>query len=166
MSCTCIPQIVEDNTRKSCKDCLIVRNLYYSCTEAPAPCGGVINLNLADYNDLSACDECTPVYILDGYDPAFSSVTLSSNGVMDITLGNNFNPNETYTIYYSVDCPCSILSASATVKVCFKDICLGVDCPSNQECDKCTGTCVDKQSDLDIDNGSVGTHGSGGTGFF
>lgn len=165
MACKCSPTVVT-TSQKDCEGCLKLSSLRYSCTDGPSPCGDTLIVDLSEYNDLSACDCGTPVYSIKFFDvDAFSSVSVTSNGVLTATTNSDFVKLKEHLITYKVDCPCSILSGTANIYVCKFDECVGVDCDPGQICDQCDGTCVDASSDLDISDGNVGAGTAQGTGF-
>ena len=167
MACGCIgnPVVVVNPT---CEDCLKIVSLRYACADGPAPCGGsegTLVEDLALLNEVTACDCGTAIYSIDSYDTdAFSSVTITSGGVLTAVTTSNFINKKEYLIVYKVDCPCSILSGTGNIYVCMKNLCVGSDCASGEYCDQCDGLCKDSSSDLGL-GGGVTTFKSGGTSF-
>lgn len=169
MACGCIgrPVVVVD---PSCEDCLKLVSLRYACANGPAPCGdegtGTLVEDLSLLNDVSACD-CgdDAVYTIVSYDEtAFSSVTITSGGVLTVVTTDEFVSKKEYLIVYKVDCPCNILSGTGNIYICMKNLCAGVNCADGEYCDQCDGLCKDSESDLGL-GGGVTTYGGGGTSF-
>lgn len=163
--CTGTPIVITDPT---CEDCLKLVSIRYACADGPAPCGGsegTLVEDLSLLNDVEACDCGDAVYSILSYDTeAFSSVTITSDGVLTAVTTSNFTKKKEYLIVYKVDCPCSILSGTGNIYVCMKDLCAGNNCASGEYCDQCDGICKDSSSDLGL-GGGVTTFKTGGTGF-
>lgn len=146
MPCGCIPIIVDPPV--SCRNCLIVKDLRFRCDQGPVPCGdtdpdGVITVDLAQYNDVSACGSGGHTYSLISYDAVgLQNVTLSAGGVLTAQTMDIYEDHVEYKITYRVSCsdPDSILSAIGIVYVCMKNPC--DICPDGEQCDPCTGDCV------------------------
>lgn len=149
MPCNCRNiQIVTPTPTSTCDDCLIVNSLRLPCDDGPDPCGDTISIDLTEYNDLSACDCGSPVYSLVSYDEdAFTTATVSSVGLLEATTADWYGFNEYPIIRYKVDCPCSLLSASGNVYVCFANPC-PIECHAT--CDPCTGECPPEELDLEV----------------
>lgn len=149
MPCNCgNVKVVTPPPSQPCDDCLIVNSLRLACDDGPDPCGDTISINLTDYNDLSACDCGVPVYSLVSYDEdAFVTATVSSAGLLEAETAEWYEFNEYPIIRYKVDCPCSLLSASGNVYVCFKNPC-PLECHDN--CEPCTGECSEEELDIEV----------------
>lgn len=139
MACGCRPSIYNPQPVNPCEDCLIVNSLIIGCDDAPNPCGDSFTINLADYNDLSACKDCVPTYSLISAESPGVSASINAAGVLTVTTGAWFEYNKLWKVTYKVDCPCSILSATATVYVCMKNPCTS-GCFDN--CNPCDGSCL------------------------
>lgn len=169
MACNCSATVISTPNNK-CEGCLKIASLRYSCTDGPAPCGGVegtLVVNLATHNDVSACDCGSSVqYSIVEYDADFfSSVSITAAGILTAITSNNFTAWKEGLIKYKVNCPCNILSGTGNIYVCKKDLCAGVVCGTGDVCDQCDGTCVPAQSDIDISGGSVTGTTAQGTSF-
>lgn len=138
MGCRC--KRVSVVSQPNCLDnCLKISTLRVGCDDGPEPCGDTMEIDLTEYNNVTA-SPCAVVYSLKGYDQtAFSEVTLTSEGLLTFTSTTTFVKNTEFKITYRVDSPCSILSDQADVFICMKDLCKNTDCPGY--CDKCTGDC-------------------------
>lgn len=154
MPCNCKPNIVSPPAQTKCEDCIQAVSLRFLCSEGPAPCGDTLELNLTDYNihNVNSCDcgEDVVYSLLEYPKDVFSSVTLSVDGLLEVTTSDVYVDMEEYTIRYKVDCPCNLLSGTGNVYVCMKDMCAGVICAENEHCDQCNGDCVDDSIDLDV----------------
>lgn len=149
MPCNCRNiTVIPNPPAGNCDDCLIVNSLRLPCDDGPDPCGDTIEIDLSLYNDLEACDECVPVYSLVSFDAdAFTTATVSSVGLLEATTADYYAFNEYPVIRYKVDCPCSLLSASGNVYVCFKNPC-PIEC--HDSCDPCTGICIEEELDVEV----------------
>lgn len=167
MACNCIPNIIQTPpSNNPCENCLKVVSLRYSCTDGPSPCGDSLVVDLSEYNDVTACDCGSVVYSIKSFDTeAFSSVSVTSGGILTAVTSDNFVNREEALIVYKVDCPCNILSATGNIYVCKKNLCANVLCDAGYYCDQCDGECKEASSDLDIDNGNIISYTGGGTGF-
>ena len=137
MACGCTPSLVIPSN--PCKDCLQVNSLIYGCDDAPSPCGDSFTVDLTVYNDVTACTECTPVYSLVSAESPGVTATLTSGGSLVVTTSNYYVQGKLWEIIYKVDCPCSILSATAKVSVCMDNPC-DTECRGN--CNPCSGNCM------------------------
>lgn len=159
MPCKCKPIIITPPADSHCEDCLQAVSLEYLCSEGPAPCGDTLVVDLSLYNDNDAVCDCGAVYSLVEYDTnAFSSVVLTVGGELTVTTTDTYVKRERYTIVYKVDCPCNLLSKTGKVIICKEDLCAGVICAENEECDPCDGIC--KEGGLDLDVTKTGGGGS------
>lgn len=160
MSCNCVPYVVTPpevvGGSSSCEECLKVVTLRYLCTNGPAPCGGedgTLVVDLTDYNDdVSACDCGSVVYSIVSYDTTeFSSVTITQAGVLTVVTSSTFTEWKDGMITYKVDCPCNILSGTGKIYICKENLCSGVTCAEGEICNQCDGTCVEGESDIELD---------------
>lgn len=151
MACRCSNVvIIVDPPGGTCTGCLKVVSLRIGCDDGPDPCGDTGSIDLSTYNDLSACDGCTPVYSLVSYDEdGFASATVSSVGLLEFTTSDNYVRHEEYSIIYKVDCPCDILSATGAVYICMKNPC--DPCDEGEECNPCTGNCDPIDPEIQVD---------------
>lgn len=112
------------------------------------PCGGTGSVDVITPNDLTDC----------GMNPIELSVTFySTEGFADVTVnGDNIEftsadtalPGVVYTIKYTIKCGDYLGTASLTV--CFEDLCDGVSCDPLEHCDPCDGNCVEDEIDLGV----------------
>lgn len=150
MSCGCKPKII---TVSGCDNgsCLKLATLRVGCEDGPTPCGGVsgtVQIDLADSNDVTA-STCDVVYSIKKYDmQAFSSVTVTEDGVLTAITSDHFERSKEYEIIYEVDSPCSILSDEASVFICMKDNCRDVVCPEGEHC--VCGECEPDGGDIEV----------------
>ncbi len=151
MACNCGQLTPTTPTAPSPKDCLCVEDFYIPCSEGVNPCGGVLTIDLKEYNDTTA-STCDVVYTLTKFENTLESVTLTTDGILTITSKVESIGQVLAEIDYHVNSPCSLLSESATVSVCVKDLCRGIQCEN--VCDPCTALCVDFQPELDITDSS------------
>lgn len=151
MACNCRP-IIPGNPPQTPQSCLCINDVRVGCdsTNTPNPCGGTLVINLATYNDVRA-SPCEVVYTLRNFNTtAFTSVTLTQAGLLTIVTSSNFVKSTEFEIGYKVDSPCSILSDTATVYVCMKDLCGSKNCPGG--CDPCTSDCIPLLPEVSINN--------------
>lgn len=96
--------------------------------------------------------------------PEAITAIISSSGLITYDATSLALPGVEYTIKWKVTCSLYGTSASGELKVLIEDKCIGVDCASNEECNKCTGLCVEKESDMDVTSNSnaFGTSAGGG----
>lgn len=144
MACRCNSvTVIVDPGPKTCSGCLKAVSLRIGCDGGPLPCGGdpgTQEIDLSEYNNITACSECDAIYIIKSYDTdAFVSVTITEAGLLEYETSENYTRYEEYEIIYEIDCPCSILSASGRVRVCMKHPC--GSCDSDEVCNPCTGDC-------------------------
>jgi len=152
MSCNCTPLVVK--SRKVCEDdCLIVKDIMYNCDDGPAPCGDSLELDLSEYNDVSA-SECGATYSIRRFDSeGFDSVSITPEGVLTAVSSDNYKRSDDYVIEYKVTTgSCSVLSATGFIYVCMKNPC-PQECGSN--CNPCTGGC------MTVNNQEVKMNGGG-----
>lgn len=74
-------------------------------------------------------------------------------------------PNKTYVIKGTLSCDNTGITRDFSINVTITDLCEGVSCGPGQECDKCTGLCVDLESDLLVDKSGFAAGDGGGSGF-
>lgn len=141
MACNCKQRIYGAPAPPKPSNCFCVNDVLVGCNDGPAPCGDTLVINLTEYNDVSA-SPCEVEYILLDWDKeAFADVTLTIDGMLNITTSNVFKKSEEFCISYKVNSPCSILSDIAEVRVCMKDLCVDANCSGCETCNQCTGVC-------------------------
>lgn len=132
--CYCNVRVSNPQTR-TCGDCLIANDQIVGCGQGLLPCGGTttINLNTLNHNPSDA------VYSLktNGYSTDdFSSVSISSAGVVTIVTGsNNYTPHGLHDIEYQV--VRGEYKNFGLLRVCFDNPC-DEGCA---KCNTCEGTC-------------------------
>lgn len=151
MACRCSSvTVIVDPGPKTCSGCLKAVSLRVGCDGGPLPCGNTQEIDLAEYNDTTACDGCDAIYTVHSYDTAaFASVTITSAGLLEYETTDLYERYKEYDIIYDIDCPCSILSASGRIKVCMKHPC--DHCDSDEVCNPCTGDCDPLDPEILID---------------
>jgi hypothetical protein len=138
-NCGCItPNVVIDPPPTSCKDCLVAKTIRYSCDKGAEPCGDTVTFDLSTINKVDACKGCSVVYSIKKYDTAaFTSVSITANGVVTFVTSDLWEKGKEYEIIYKITCPCSIMSTTAKIYVCKKDLCK--NSPKGSTCSKCSG---------------------------
>lgn len=146
--CSCSPCDGCSSTTPSCPSgtCLRVASLIIHSNNSILPCGSSTTVDIAASSDFTDCDGTISWYILTpaqgGYDSdAFTSVSISSAGVLSFTTTNVIQLNTFYTFIGKVVCSDGVLSQYFTVKFAVKNACLGIVCPEGEVCDPCDGTC-------------------------
>lgn len=140
MACPCNSNITIITPTVSCSNCLIAKTIRYGCDNAPDPCGEEVSIDLAEINNVDVCKDCAAVYTIKKFDEVgFSDVSITSDGVLTYTTSSVFEKHKEYEITYKVTCPCAspILSTTAKVYVCKKDLCR--TSPTGSACNKCDG---------------------------
>lgn len=149
-TCGCASQGYIDNELNTRGQKCICANTYRNvCSKGPEPCAASFELNLNEYVENSINDSET--YELVSFDAdGFSAVTVSSAGVLNATTSGE--GGEEYVIKYKVKTTYDGVEYAATgyVYLCFKNMCRGVECTESEECDNCTGNCVDLVADLEV----------------
>jgi len=149
--CGCWGSSLPPSTPKSGKQGCICANTYMNlCSKGPEPCGDTFELDLTDYveNGINDSESYELVrYSGDGF--ADGTVGLTPEGLLTLTTEGvsgerYFVEYRAYTEYEGI-----VYATNGYVKLCFKDMCKGVDCPDGQECENCTGNCVDTVVDLE-----------------
>lgn len=146
MGCPCnsIQIITPPST---CNDCLVAKTIRYGCDNAPDPCGESVSIDLSAINNVNACKNCVATYSIKKFDEiGFSSVTVTSEGVLTYTTSSDFEKHKEYEITYKIVCPCGSpqLSTTAKVYVCKKDLCKTA--PAGSKCNKCNGQYINAKS--------------------
>lgn len=151
--CFCIAQVV--SVPPSCGNCLRPATYRFGGADSILPCGGEIEINLAE-DSITTASPCNVVYSLVSYDTtAFAEVVVEADGTMTVTSADIFERGKEYLITYKIDSPCSILSAVGEVYISFKDPCAGQIYTSDKYCNEC-GEIVDKVSDMEILKEGIG----------
>lgn len=137
-----------------CEGCIIAYGLKMTCDESPAPCGGSINVDLSEINNVDVCTDCVPEYSIvsvdaGGIDAGATSIT--PDGVLTITTGSDYETRKLYGVTYRVKCACQNLSSTNTVYVCLKSPCEPVSCEEGFECNPCSGACEAVEVDLEVE---------------
>jgi hypothetical protein len=126
------------------------------CADAVGPCSevGQTDISVLDH-DFGGCTGETPKYYLVDFETEkFIDMTLTEAGVLTWTTGISTVAGEFG--YFAFKVYCGELSAIQTGLICIKDLCLTVGCAPGQECDTCTGVCVDQEAGLSIEKSSGG----------
>lgn len=106
------------------------------------PCGVAGVVDVGAESDLTNAVG-TPVWSVVAYDTtAFTSVSISSAGVLSFTSTADAVPGVFYDFVIRVVDPGSLLSIYAVIKVPIKDACFGVNCATGETCNPCTGACL------------------------
>lgn len=137
MACGCGVSLVTPTP--SCTNCLQVNSQIIKCDDAPTPCGDTAVIDLAELNIATACKNCDVVYSIISAEAPGVTASITTDGVITITTGNYYEQGKLWEIKYKVDCPCSLLSATASVYVCMDNPC-DAECRGN--CNPCTGNCM------------------------
>lgn len=138
MSCYCSGTVI--NKVNNCEGCLVVNSYRLPCNQGITPCGFSGTFDVTTNNDYSACDGCGVTYSIVSFDDGLENVTIDADGLISFDTNiQNYEYRKEYAITYKVDCPCSILSASATVYICMDHPCPD-DCFYN--CNPCDGGCL------------------------
>jgi len=145
MACNCGITVIVDPPAPSCANCLKLYGLRVPCDTGPAPCGGVdgtVVIDLADYNDITACSECEGTYSIYAFDTVgITSATTTDEGVVTIVTNSTFVDRDEYEIVYKFECPCQKLAGYGSIFVCKQNLCFGVTCGEGETCNPCTGVC-------------------------
>lgn len=102
-----------------------------------------------DSNDYSACDLGDSEVSLSYSDSIFKDVRIVGNSVV-FKLTTDAKVGFKYKLQYLVECPSYGVSKVGEIIVTVVDPCVGAGCTDSQECDPCTGDCVDNTYDLEI----------------
>lgn len=158
MGCNCYrTTVVVPPTKDPCTDCLVTQSYLIKCGDGPNPCGGTGSVDISENNDYSACSGGIGYSIVE-HSPELGGVSIAPDGLITFTTLITTPSNPEYFITYRAKCDSSILSATGTVNICTTNLCQGVVCPDGQECESCTGNCVDTVSDLGLQNGNTGVN--------
>lgn len=155
MGCNCFKTTtVSPPIPKDCKDCFGAPSYLVSCNEGLIPCGGVGSVDTLEDFDSTLCDGPLTFSITD-HSEELINVTIDSSGVISFETAEAYYRESLYTITYRIDCESKGVAAFGQISLCVQDLCAGVTCNEAQECEKCTGNCIDKVSDLSIGGGNT-----------
>ena len=144
--CTCGATIIVDPPGPTCDDCLKIYSLRVPCDTGPYPCGGedgTVVIDLADYNDITACEGCEGTYSIYTFDDTgLTSAVTTDEGVVTIVTNSVFVSRDEYEVVYKFTCPCMKTAAYGSIFVCKRDLCFGVTCGEGEDCSACDGTCA------------------------
>lgn len=129
--------------------------------EAVAECAETgKTFNAATGLNIASCDG-TNTWTVEA--PSAISAIIDSNGLITYDITSLAVPGTEYTIDWKVKCSLYNMEASGKLIVLVENKCIGVTCASNEECNKCTGDCEEKESDMDVtQNNAFGAGASGG----
>jgi hypothetical protein len=146
--CSCTGCTDCSSTSNQCPDnasCLMVSDVTLFSDTSILPCGSSFSVAVGAASDLSVCDTTVNWGIVSYDADAFSSVSVNSSGVVSGTTTTAAQLNTFYKIVGKAICTETLLSSYFTVKISVRNACLDVaSCPDGQECDKCSGTCLDE----------------------
>lgn len=152
--CNClggVTIVTEQTCEEACANCFIPANYVVPVADRVDPCGGVHIINVDDLNNFSVSCTGNVFYQLYNYDTdAFTSVVITSNGVLTYTLSDQAVPGVYYSIVYRARCDNEQVGGYGVIQTTPKDLCLASNCTISQTCDKCTGDCVNIAVDLSI----------------
>lgn len=135
--CTCTGTITS-SSQSTCDGCLVAHKIIVGCGQGLKPCGGEEGTTIIDLKDYNK-NPAGAVYSLKpgGYDTsAYSSVTLTSAGILTIVTGSdNFSPHTVHPIEYIVTK--DKMKTFGEISFCFDSPC-GSGCTT---CNTCTGEC-------------------------
>jgi len=148
-SCGCAGQgfLNTNPTVKSGDRCICANDYRNICSKGPDPCSDTWELDLTDYVENGINDSET-FELVSFDDGGFSSVTVSSAGILNVTTSGK--GGKEYKIEYKVSTVEDgvTYAVNGYVYLCFKNLCRGVSCPDGEECENCTGDCVPSSVDL------------------
>lgn len=123
--------------------CLKVASLVISA-ETSIPCnGGVGSVDIAAQSDLTACTTGITWTLVSWDTAAFTSVSLSSSGVLAFTSTIAAVAGTFYEFIGKVHCNSTLLSQYFKITVPIKNLCYGTaPCSTGFFCNTCTGGCV------------------------
>lgn len=76
-------------------------------------------------------------------------------------MGDDAEVGVPYRISWKAVCSLYGMEVSGTLDVTIEDLCVGVTCEdTSQECNKCSGECEDKESDMEASGGGVTSQSS------
>lgn len=156
--CACFAQITSPTppcTKNG--DCVFAPNMLVSGDTSVYPCGvggtdGVITLT--DKVRLSN-NGATATYKIESNSVNLQSLTINED---EITFQANHDPLVEGSSYLTAQIQYSVtqggLKDFGIIDIIFRSRCTGVGCSDTQECDPCTGNCVEKSVDIDISGDS------------
>lgn len=140
--CLCSPLYVNPPAPCPSGNCLFVPGMTINPSTSVLPCGVAGVVDVGAESDLTNALG-TPVWSVVAYDTtAFTSVSISSAGVLSFTSTADAVPGVFYDFVIRVVDPGSLLSIYAVIKVPIKDACFGVNCATGETCNPCTGACL------------------------
>lgn len=92
--------------------------------------------------------------------PAALSGVISNAGLITYDITGFAVPGQTYRITWKAVCSLYGMETTGFIDVTVQDLCVGVTCGANQECDKCTGLCNDRISDMAADGSAISSQAS------
>ncbi len=135
-------------------------NLSLPRRDVPCDSNCIYAPDLLVSDQVTACAGATdidisPVTVTCGTNDVYYTILSSTNITGNATItptkitftpaNNNYAPAE---IVYKVSC--GMLSASGKVIIVYKNNCVGTVCADGKYCNKCTGNCIDMESDHSV----------------
>lgn len=154
-SCRCTPTVTSV-TSDPCDNCVVAASIVTDCVNSTPPCGASGTLDLTLYNNYDGCvdgngDACTLSYFIISYDATnLTNVAISAGGELSWDTLSESVPSAFAEVRYKVQCDCNTLSSEATVQICIRDLCEGVICGQDEECNVCNGNCDPSTPDIEI----------------
>ncbi|MCO6499663.1 MAG: hypothetical protein J5I47_04690 [Vicingus serpentipes] len=135
--------------------CLKACKAVLSCNDAIGPCGQTGAFDLTTLPHIQT--GCTgPLrFALEKEDGFFPFVNITEAGILTwVTPGADFVDDFgeiCYRIACATDCEdCVILESVGTIMIGVKNLCKGSTCEQSEECDPCSGNCVDISVDTEV----------------
>lgn len=149
----CFPQILSptpESKKGKCPNCLVLPNMVISPENSVYPCGqtGFIPFEGTGM-ELGICGTNTPQFLIHSHSNTVTNVSINQNGIT-FTTTSEAAEIKIANIKYLVTC--GKYSAMGNIDIIIKSRCLNVFCAPDEYCDQCTGDCIEKQSDLDVNN--------------
>lgn len=124
-NCNCGPYVVIDPPPGPCPTgCLRLASFSIPCSDGLTPGSDILDIDLSEYNDVTACEGCDVVYTVYSYDLAVLNIaTITGDSTLSVQVDEDtvaVLPQYT-EIIYKVVCPCSNLSNYGSVKICVKE---------------------------------------------
>lgn len=135
----------------SCTDCMIAASPLIQPADSVGPCSHSGQVLLSALNNYTICTGAVKHQIID-FDPiGFDSVTINE-GTGDVTFvtGVNAVAREYYDITYKVMCTIENIGRFGIIRVGMKDVCTLLMCAPNEDCNRCTELCEEKQVNLSV----------------
>lgn len=128
-------------------------------SEATVACGGADYIYDATTGlNIASCDGTTTWTVTA---PTAISPVINSAGLITYDITEFAVPGTTYRITWKGVCSLYGMEVTGYIDVTIPNLCIGADpCAANQECDKCTGLCVDKESDMSASGSAIGSSDS------